>query len=268
MKPKVDVTETDGARWTMGKLVSDALGERSIEQNEFLSEFNAIAVEKNNDDAVLRVLLKWAVLVYNGEIVEWPGDGAPAKVEIMESEVSGVVAVVDDAEQLQHDAVEYLAGIETVDVENVGYVNTVTLLADVKDILGQIKAKRLALSKGARETIAAINDEFKPAEDIYARAEGILKGKLVEFRADTASIRSRMLTAGEDPIEPVPEVEGVIVKEKWDITVDKNDLPIDFLVADIKAIEAALKKDPERSIPGVIAIKVETLAVEHKKVKR
>lgn len=265
MKPKVDITDSNGSRWTMGKMVSDALGEGTVAQNVFLSKFNVAAVESSDDD-VLAILMKHAVLVFEGAVIGSSEGETPAKMaEGME--MSTEITVSNDPKQLGSDAVEYLTGVQTLDVNAVGYEGTVAFLADVKAMISAIETKRKDLTKGARETVTKINAEFKPAEDHYKKAEEILKEKLVEFRADVRSIRDRLLAAGEDPIEPVPEVEGVVVKEKWDIrVVDVKDLPAEYLMPNMKAIEAALKNGA--TIPGVIAGRVETLAVEHKKVKR
>lgn len=253
MKPRVDITESGGSRWTMGKLVSDALAGKM--QDHFLKEFNEVAVEGTDDD-VVAVLMEWAVLIFEGE---------PVRATV-ESVTSTTIVVPEDPDQRLTEAADYLTAIVTLDVDEAGYQNVVILLADVKAMIDAIEAKRKDLTKGARETVTKINAEFKPAEDTYKRAEVLLKGKLVEFRADITSIRDKFLTAGEDPPEPVPEVEGVTVREKWDIRVDKHDLPIDYLVPDLKAIEKALKAG--KTIPGVIGHKVETLAVEHKRVQR
>ena len=262
MKPKVDITEAGGKKWSMAKLVADAL--EGTDENRFLSEFNAIPV-KGSDDTVLAVLMKWADLVFEGQVV---GGGEDATVEVVEAVEEVGELVLDDPQQLDTDAGEYLIAVQSMDVAEVGYENTIGILADVKNTLDVIEAKRKDLTKGARETVDKINAEFKPAADTYKKAEAILKELIIEFRADVGSHRKRMLKAGEDPPEPVPEVAGVIVKEKWEFRTDKNDMPIQFLMPDMAAIKAAFKKDPDRDIPGVIADRVETLAVEHKKVKR
>ena len=261
MKPRVDITEAGGKKWTMAKLVSDALGD-GVQNNIFLSEFNAIPL-KGSDDVVLAVLMKWACLVFEGQVV---GPIEDAAVEVVEEAVGELVEV--SPEQLGTDAVEYLAEVQALDVENIGYENTVALLADVKKTLDEIETMRKDLTKGARQTVEKINAKFKPAADRYKEAEAILKEKIIGYRADVGSHRKRMLSAGEDPPEPVPEVAGMTVNTKWEFLVDKNNMPLEFLMPDMAAIKAAFKKDPDRDIPGVIADRVETLAVEHKKVKR
>lgn len=249
----------------MGKMVSDALGEGSVAQNVFLSEFNAAAVESSDDD-VLAILMKHAVLVFEGAVIGSSESETPAKMA-KGIEMGTEITVPDDSKELTSNATAYLAAIQTLDIENIGYKSTVAFLADVKAMISAIETKRKDLTKGARETVSKINAEFKPAENHYKKAEELLKDKLIEFRADVRSIRDKLLTAGEDPIEPVPEVEGVVVKEKWDIrVVDVKDLPVEYLMPNMKAIETALKNGA--TIPGVIASRVETLAVEHKKVKR
>lgn len=261
-KPTVDITEAGGNKWTMGKLVQDMFEDKSPEQNRFLGAFNRVAPEGSDDD-VLQVLLRYADLVFEGEVIS---SGEPATVEVVKEESTAVV-IPDDPKKRSAEAVEYLAGIETLAVEDVGYQKYVSFLADVKAVLDAMEVKRKDLTKGARETVTKINAEFKPATDAYKKCEKLLKVKLIEFRADVESIRTRLLAAGADPPEPVPEVEGLMIKEKWDIrVVDVDAVPAEYFIPDMDAIEAAVKEG--KTIPGVVGEKVETLAVEHKKVKR
>ncbi len=263
-KPKVDITETGGARWSMGKLVSDALKKElgADQQNIFLSEFNAAAPEGSDDD-VLRVLSKYAVLVFEGE--EIVGEESAALVVTAE-EVARQLTVPKDPHKLKSEALEYYDVVVALDVAEEGYENVMIVLADTKAMISAIEAKRKDLTKGARETVKKINAELKPGEDTYKKAEGVLKEKLLEYRADVNSIRDSMLAAGEDPPEPVPEMAGVIVKDQWDIVIDESKVTRAYLCPDVAKIEAAVKAG--KKVKGVTAQKVETLAVEHAKVER
>lgn len=259
MKPRIDISDSP-SRWTMGKRVAEAL--EGLDENRFLSDFNALATE-GSDDEVINCLLKWADLVIDGDVIS--GDESATVEEVEEPGTEIVVA--DDPKQLATDATDYLGAIATLDVEDEGYAKVVGWLADVKDMLGKIDDKRKDLTRGARETVEKINAEFAPAIKTYTKAEELLKGKLVEFRSDVVSIRGRMLEAGEEPIEPVPEVEGVILRKSYEIRiVELADVPRAYLVPDMKAIRKAVKAG--KSIPGVVSDEVETLAVEHKKVAR
>lgn len=264
-KPRVDITETGGARWTMGKLVMEALG-KGLEQNQFLSEFNDAAGHGSEDD-VLRAPSNWAVLIFEGEeICVTVEEEDMAKKKSTESEA---LVIPEDTEKLGVEATEYLAEVEALDIDVIGYENVVGLLADVKDIFTRIEAKRKDLGKGARETVSKINAEFKPATDAYIAAEKILKNKIVEYRTDINSIRTRMFEAGEDPIEPVPEVAGVRVSEKLVIiSIDEDVLPKKFFTRapNQDMILASVKEGMK--VKGVVTEVTEILAIEHKKVKR
>lgn len=260
MKPKIDISDNP-SRWTMGKRISDALGDNTPEQNRFLSEFNPLAPLKGNDEEILDVLLQWADFVIDGDVLS-----AGESVTIEPVEESTDIVVTEDPRQLATDATDYLGAIQTIDVVEQGYENVVTLLADVKELLGKIDEKRKDLTRGARDTVTKINAEFAPAISTYGAAEELLKAKLVEFRSEVDSIRGRMLEDGEEPIEPVPEVNGVTVLKNYDIQVNKSDLPLIYLMPDMKAIRKAVKAGEE--ISGVTAEEIEALSVEHRKVKR
>lgn len=266
MKPKVDITEAKGERWTMGRLVSDALGEGTVEQNRFLSEFNAVATEKNNDEDVILVLMMHADLVFEGEGI--PSEES-ATAGALHTSYSGGDEIMTSGNHEAHEerGLMYLDAIQALVIENSeDYEQAVGVLADVKAVLFEMDAERKQITEGARKTVKMLNDKYRPALTLYGEAETILKDKLVGFRADIDSIRSKFLAAGEDPPEPVPEVDGLTVREKWSFDIDFEKLPRKFMEPNMRAIEATVKLG--ESIPGVIAEKVETIVVEHKKVKR
>lgn len=264
-KPKVDITEANGAKWSMAKLAAEALGTDSKESNIFLSQFNKIAIDASDED-IIRVLQRWVVLVYDGEEIGALDGEEPATVEV----VSEALSIPDDAEQRDSEAGEYLEGIKAVEVESAGYRNTIVLLADTKEMISAIDEKRKYLTKGARETVSRVDAEFKPAIADYKQAEAILKDKLLEYRGDVRSIRTKMLAAGEEPnVEAPPEVEGVSVRSNVVTTVFDEDLvPDKFWIQtiDVGAIAAALENGED--VPGARSDVNESLAITVKKVQR
>ena len=253
--PRVDITEV-GGWWGVANLVSRAIEaeQGTVAMNRFLAQSNGM-VGTGSDDQLLAFFQKHAVLILNDEVI--------GGEEVAESTS---MVVVEDPKEFGLEAVEYLAAVENLDVVDAGYAPFVGFLADVKATLDAAETKRKDLTKGARETVDKINAEFKQGADAYKKAEGILKGKLLAYRAEINDVREALLTAGEDPIEPVPEVAGVRVSDKWKIEVDEALLPREYLMPDLKTIETDIKEGIE--IPGVTAEKIEALAIEHRKVER
>lgn len=262
MKPQVDVSNLNGSRWAMGRAVSEAL--EGVEANRFLSAFNDIAVE-GSDDAVIAMLLLYADLVIDGDVVS---SDEPARLPVVIKESFKATK----GNPLAHGktGLAQLATVGTLAIDtNADYSLALGVLAGVKATLEQIEDEKKIMTAGVRDTLKRLVAKYKPAIDAYTEAEKILKAKLVEYRTDIRLIRDRMIDAGEEPVEPVPEVEGVAVRDKIEITdIEMLKLPPKFWtrVPDEKLIKETLRAG--KKVKGVSWELVETLAVTHKKVKR
>ena len=266
MKPTVDITEAGGARWSMGKLVADALDDTAAA--EFLAAFRPIA-PAGTDAEVIAILLRFADLVYGGEVIQ--GFALKSKEEKKTMGKKDAIAI-PHADTTEHNetAGGVLALVGSVQITEVNqYVDAIAVLADIKAMVEQVEAERKELTAPLVKVKKAIDDKYRPVKTKLAEAEGMIKEKLIGFRVRIAEARRQLLELGKVPAEAlvVPPIQGAVFKPYWETKIDDtSQIPARYWIVDEQKVSIDLRKGEE--IPGARLIEHEQVAITHKDVKR
>lgn len=162
------------------------------------------------------------------------------------------------------------------------YVATTDLLSELKAVGSKITARKEEITKPLNQALKSARELFRPVEDQFARAEGVIKTKLLDYkrmkdeeaRKEEARIAARVekgtmrLDTAEKKLDAVEKVstttkgnvgEVQIRKVKKFRIVDEAALPRQYLVPDLVAIrqDAVIKGI---AIPGVEVYEEEQVA--------
>lgn len=143
------------------------------------------------------------------------------------------------------------------------------ILVDCKTAWSTLETQKKTATDPLNATIKTIRDWFRPAQDLYVKAESALKAKIAAYHrfkqeekaAAMLAAQAVVATGTEQEIRAAveaipdlaPRVEGVSVRETWTYEiVDLSLLPREWMVPNHQALaEAAKQYKGELAIPGV-----------------
>lgn len=173
--------------------------------------------------------------------------------------------------QEAEDAKDALAMIQEFEIaEQADYDFANEALGDAKSSWKALETRKKKATGPLNQSLKEIRSWFKPAQDFYAQAERLLKGKLAEAHRKAREEQDRALREAQEAhqtgdVEAVREAlvqsqaveiaqaDNVSVIASWDFEiVDVKLLPREYLIPDEKAIRGVVKSlGGEAAIPGV-----------------
>jgi hypothetical protein len=142
-------------------------------------------------------------------------------------------------------------------------------LASVKADLKELENSRTGNTKPINMVKKEIDSWYKPAKGLLSECKGLLEGKLKTYRAKCQAEAERLQAEARDAGAPdvvrdalvaanearPVDNDGTAYIDRWKAeVVDASLLPREFLMPDLKAIEAVVKeKKDAHGIPGVRA---------------
>lgn len=188
----------------------------------------------------------------------------------------------DDADLAKREAADLLDAVAAITINGPSDVDFVaTSLREVKDQYKAIENKRKAATQPIDQALKEIRSWFKPALDALSSVEEQLKSKLAKYHDGLAEERANLLEDIHDAdgdkgeqraalvrlkdLEEENQPSGISYRDNYEIdVVDHTKVPREFMVVDMRALEAHIKAQPnptKANIPGVVVRRSSTVVV-------
>lgn len=174
-----------------------------------------------------------------------------------------IEAAKQTGRQVKEQAEETMSLVDALRVpDDISYRDAVVLIAEVKEQLVEMEARRDTITKPMREALASVAALFGPGISALKDAEKLLKQKVLasrdvlELRAqalieEASKTGNHALVKEADEVKP-PDLKGVSITTTWTgVVEDASKIPKQYLVPDIKKLEEVTKAQKGQvKIPG------------------
>ncbi len=203
----------------------------------------------------------------------------------MKIDLPNMKSVAKEGAELSKEAQESLELVKKLEIKsNSDYHFASKAVAEIKDKGSKADETRRFLVDPFSAVVKDVNAAFKPALDLFGKAEKVLKDSITGFALRRQKERDEKITVAgqaESPEEAealiveaeeleVPEIPGVSLRESWVGEVyDADEIPKGYMIPDLKALEALTKaKKCDPKIPGWSAWPERSATITVDKIRR